>query len=94
MNETTKTRKHIVLTSHPSGSATKSLPIAWGAPTAAERGPLIGTVTNRGRRNVIGEIPGTATGDDHRIYVFGGHLDSRNDVANDFTNFAPSTSGV
>ena len=26
-------------------------------------------------RNVVGEIPGTVTGPDARIYVIGGHLD-------------------
>jgi hypothetical protein len=40
-------------------------------------------------RNVIAEIPGTATGDDLRIYVVGAHLDSRNQDAADSTGFAP-----
>jgi hypothetical protein len=40
-------------------------------------------------RNVVGEIPGTVTGPDARIYVIGGHLDSRNDDVDDPVGFAP-----
>ena len=43
---------HIRLTSHSGGF--EAPPIHWGAPTATERGPLIGTTTKRGHRNVIG----------------------------------------
>ena len=46
---------HIRLTSHPEpGTATSRFPIQWGAATARERGPVIGTVTNPSERNVIG----------------------------------------
>jgi hypothetical protein len=38
---------------------------------------------NREHRNVVGEIPGTAMGDDRRVYLIGGHLDSRNEDVND-----------
>jgi hypothetical protein len=34
-------------------------------------------------RNVVGEIPGTAPLAERRIYVIGGHLDSRNENVND-----------
>ena len=38
---------------------------------------------NRQHRNVVGEIPGTAPLSERRIYVIGGHLDSRNEDAAD-----------
>ncbi|MCP4328330.1 MAG: GTP cyclohydrolase II [Alphaproteobacteria bacterium] len=87
MNKTTKARKHIVLTSHPSGSATKSAPITWAAPSAGERGPIIGTVTNPGRRNVIGTHAGS-----YALYralaVAAGDLSA--DHISDLTNTAPA----
>src|SRR3954464_8990115 len=48
---------HIRLTSH-SGGFDAPL-IRWGAPTAAERGPLVGTTTKRAHRNVIGTHSGS-----------------------------------
>ncbi len=56
-----KTPKHIVLTSHParSGATTKYIPVHWGAATAAERGPVIGSFTDAARRNVIGAHAGS-----------------------------------
>ncbi|MFL6083388.1 MAG: GTP cyclohydrolase II [Mycobacterium sp.] len=48
---------HIRLTSH-SGGFDAPL-IRWGAPTATERGPLIGTTTKRAHRNVIGTHSGS-----------------------------------
>jgi GTP cyclohydrolase II len=45
---------HIRLTSHPSGGKPQKFPIAWGAATARERGPVIGSTTARDDRNVIG----------------------------------------
>ena len=49
--------RHIRLTSHASGYG--ALPIVWGAPTAAERGPIVGTTTQRSHRNVIGTHSGS-----------------------------------
>lgn len=49
--------RHIRLTSH-SGAA-DALPIRWGAATAAERGPVLGTTTTRAHRNVIGTHSGS-----------------------------------
>jgi GTP cyclohydrolase II len=47
--------QHIRLTSHPEpGAAVGRFPIVWGAESAAARGPIIGTVTRSGDRNVIG----------------------------------------
>jgi GTP cyclohydrolase II len=45
---------HIRLTSHPGTGAASRFPIKWGAPTARERGPVIGTVNAGADRNAIG----------------------------------------
>ena len=46
---------HIRLTSHPEpGAAAQRFPIDWGAADAKARGPVIGSVTRPGDRNVIG----------------------------------------
>ena len=50
----TKTPGHIRLTSHTSGGKPHPFPIDWGAPTARERGPVIGSITAGEKRNVIG----------------------------------------
>src|SRR5687768_6601135 len=49
---TTNRESHIRLTTHPRHRAAARFPLTWGAPTARERGPVIGTVTSE--RNVIG----------------------------------------
>jgi len=54
--ETTAPR-HIRLTSHASSHG--ALPIQWGAATPAERGPVVGTTTQRSHRNVIGTHSGS-----------------------------------
>ncbi|MFE0748196.1 GTP cyclohydrolase II [Gordonia sp. NPDC058843] len=48
---------HIRLTSHSGGI--DAPPIRWGASTAAERGPVIGTTGTRAHRNVIGTHSGS-----------------------------------
>ena len=50
---------HIRLTSHPVPGGKPRFPIRWGAPTARERGPVIGTVSRPGDRNVIGSHGGS-----------------------------------
>ncbi|MGH9807406.1 MAG: GTP cyclohydrolase II, partial [Terriglobia bacterium] len=50
---------HIRLTSHPAPGAKVRFPIYWGAATARERGPIIGTVSRPGDRNVIGSHGGS-----------------------------------
>ncbi|MEJ1159586.1 GTP cyclohydrolase II [Prosthecomicrobium sp. N25] len=45
---------HIRLTSHPGTGAPQRFPIRWGAADPRERGPVIGTVSRPGDRNVIG----------------------------------------
>ncbi|HVW29930.1 MAG TPA: GTP cyclohydrolase II [Polyangiaceae bacterium] len=54
-----KRPKAIVLTSHPGGHGPKPLPIVWGAADPMIRGPVIGTVTNRVHRNVVGTHSGS-----------------------------------
>ena len=52
--------KHIRLTSHPGQQGAGGAPtIRWGAASAAERGPVVGTTVNRGQRNVIGTHSGS-----------------------------------
>jgi GTP cyclohydrolase II len=77
--------RHIRLTSHSGGFG--ALPIQWGAATAAERGPIVGTTTQRSHRNVIGTHSGS-----YSVYralaVAAGAL-SRQHKA-DLTNTAPT----
>ncbi|MDP1685378.1 GTP cyclohydrolase II [Hydrogenophaga sp.] len=49
--------RHIRLTSHSGGFG--ALPIQWGAATARERGPVVGTTLNLSHRNVIGTHSGS-----------------------------------
>ena len=51
--------EHIRLTSHPEPGAKLRFPIKWGATTARERGPIIGTVSQPQDRNVIGTHSGS-----------------------------------
>lgn len=52
--------RHIRLTSHPGQQgATGAPPIRWGAAEPQERGPLVGTTTSRGQRNVVGTHSGS-----------------------------------
>ncbi|MET0897090.1 MAG: GTP cyclohydrolase II [Mycobacterium sp.] len=76
---------HIRLTSHSGGVGAPV--IRWGAPSAAERGPVIGTTGTRAHRNVIGTHSGS-----YSVYralaVAAGAL-SRDHRA-DLTNTAPT----
>ena len=79
---------HIVLTSHPQGrSGGQALPIRWGASTAAERGPVVASLTNPAQRNAIGTHSGA-----YALYralaVASGRLDR--DHRPDFTDTAPA----
>ncbi|MBC7730205.1 MAG: hypothetical protein H7242_21880, partial [Microbacteriaceae bacterium] len=49
--------RHIRLTSHSGGFG--ALPLQWGAATALERGPVVGTTTTRAHRNVNGTHSGS-----------------------------------
>ena len=50
---------HIRLTSHPGQGPAGAPAIRWGAATALERGPVVGTTANRSQRNVIGTHSGS-----------------------------------
>jgi GTP cyclohydrolase II len=77
---------HIRLTSHPGHRAPGRFPVKWGAATARERGPVIGTLTAGGDRNAIG-----AHGGSYALYralaVSSGALNPL--VRPDLTNTAP-----
>ena len=51
--------KHIRLTSHPVEDSEGALPIHWGRADPRQRGPVIGSTTDRSRRNVIGTHSGS-----------------------------------
>jgi GTP cyclohydrolase II len=51
--------RHIRLTSHPGQSGVAAPTIRWGAADPAVRGPVVGTITQRGKRNVIGSHSGS-----------------------------------
>jgi GTP cyclohydrolase II len=60
---TTKEKKRapkaIALTSHPAAHGPRPIPVQWGAQDPSVRGPLVGTVTNKAHRNVIGTHAGS-----------------------------------
>jgi len=80
----TMKNNHIMLTSHPRAGG-KAPPVHWGAPTAAERGPVIASLRS-GRRNVIGAHAGS-----YAVYralaIAAGKLDPIH--VPDLTNTAP-----
>ncbi len=51
--------KHIRLTSHPGQGSSGAPALNWGAASATERGPVVGTTANRSQRNVIGTHSGS-----------------------------------
>ena len=59
MSSGTHSGKHIRLTSHPVEGAEGTLAIRWGRPDPNERGPIIGSTSNRSQRNVIGTHSGS-----------------------------------
>ncbi len=56
---TTPTTRHIRLTSHPGQDSAGAPGIRWGAADPLERGPVVGSTTNRSQRNVIGTHSGS-----------------------------------
>ncbi|MEE4237639.1 MAG: GTP cyclohydrolase II [Anderseniella sp.] len=66
--------KHIVLTSHPPRGASKSPAINWGARSAKERGPVIGSMNKPEQRNVVGVHSG-AYGLYRALAIAAGKLD-------------------
>lgn len=79
--------KHIVLTSHPARFGPKPIPIHWGANDPIQRGPIIGTVSNSGHRNVIGTHSGSY-GVYRALAIASGKLQS--DHRADLTNTSPA----
>ena len=77
---------HIVLSSHPGARGLFS-EVKWGAPTAAERGPIIASLTDVAQRNAIGSHGGA-----YAVYralaVASGTL--QRDHRPDLTNTAPA----
>ncbi len=75
MAQPTHKPDHIVLTSHPPSHRRRAHPtIKWGAPSAAERGPVIGSLTDPAARNVVGVHAG-AYGLYRALAVAAGSLD-------------------
>jgi GTP cyclohydrolase II len=54
-----KSKRHIVLSSHPSGQTAAPLKIKWGAENPKERGPVIASLTNIKNRNAVGTHSGS-----------------------------------
>ncbi|KQY84781.1 GTP cyclohydrolase II [Brevundimonas sp. Root1423] len=79
---------HIRLNSHPGAGTVSRFPLNWGAPTAQERGPVIGTVNSGSDRNAIG-----AHGGAYSVYralaVSSGAMSANNRP--DLTNTSPTT---
>ncbi|MBM3622012.1 MAG: GTP cyclohydrolase II [Alphaproteobacteria bacterium] len=80
-------RRHIRLTSHPQAGAAQLVPLKWGAATAAERGPVIATLTHPARRNAIGVHSG-AYGIYRALAIAAQALDPNHRA--DLTNTAPA----
>jgi GTP cyclohydrolase II len=55
---TKRTSDHIVLSSHPGARGGLFYDVQWGAPTAAERGPVIASLSDLAQRNAIGTYAG------------------------------------
>ncbi|WP_425992944.1 GTP cyclohydrolase II [Brevundimonas sp. TWP2-3-2] len=79
---------HIRLNSHPGAGTVSRFPIDWGAATARERGPVIGTFNSGSDRNAIG-----AHGGAYSVYralaVSSGAMSANNRP--DLTNTSPTT---
>ncbi|WP_339871580.1 GTP cyclohydrolase II [uncultured Brevundimonas sp.] len=78
---------HIRLNSHPGAGTESRFPLRWGAETARERGPVVGTVNSGSDRNAIG-----AHGGAYSVYralaVSSGAMTANNRP--DLTNTAPT----
>ena len=79
--------RHIRLTSHPGQGASGAPTIRWGDPDPLQRGPVVGTTTNRSQRNVVGTHSGSY-GVYRALAVAAGNL-TRGHRA-DLTNTAPT----
>ena len=59
--ENFKKSSHVVLTSHYKQIFKKSIEIKWGAKNPLERGPVVGTISEKENRNAIGTHSGSYT---------------------------------
>jgi GTP cyclohydrolase II len=59
MSDKKPSPRAIRLTSHPSGHGPGPIPIRWGAASAAERGPIIASLSDPSHRNAIGTHSGS-----------------------------------
>ena len=84
---TSATKKHIVLASHPGGTGDKPPPVNWGATSPGERGPIVSSLADPARRNVIGTHSG-AYGLYRAVAVAAGTLDPVH--VPDLTDTAPA----
>jgi len=79
--------RHIVLTSHPGGARPRHTPVHWGAASAAERGPVVASLSDPSHRNAIGAHAGS-----YAVYralaVAAGQLSAYH--VPDLTNTAPA----
>jgi GTP cyclohydrolase II len=82
-----KRSSHIRLTSY-SNSGAKPMKVTWGAESAKDRGPLIGTLTEATHRNVIGTHSGSY-GIYRALAIASGELDP--DYRADLTDTSPTT---
>lgn len=73
---TDRNSPHIRLTSHPRQSASRALPILWGHPDPAQRGPIIGSTSEPKQRNAIGAHSGSY-GVYRALAVAAGRLDRK-----------------
>jgi len=82
-----RSARHITLTSHPRAGRPKPPKIVWAAASPAARGPVIGTLGDASRRNVIGAHSGS-----YALYralaIAAGSLDALHRP--DLTNTAPA----
>ncbi len=79
--------RHIRLTSHPGQGASGAPALHWGAADALERGPIVGSTTNRSQRNVVGTHSGSY-GVYRALAVAAGNLVKGHRA--DLTNTAPT----
>ena len=59
--ENFKKSSHVVLTSHYKQIFKKSIEVKWGAKDPLERGPIVGTISQKENRNAIGTHSGSYT---------------------------------
>jgi GTP cyclohydrolase II len=81
------TTRHIRLTSHPGQGPGGAPPLNWGAADALARGPVVGSTSHRGQRNVIGTHSGSY-GVYRALAVAAGNLPRGHRA--DLTNTAPT----